>query len=183
VSSLDSAPASNLSTRLGSGSLAGVWVLDPTRSSLEVTTRAMFGLVGVKVRFRFASGGTDISPTGEVSGRLQIATDSLRTGIWLRDRHLRSEHFFGTRSHPTALYEIHGVETLAATATVHGSLTIRGRRRSVPVSVLVTKLNGYEAALEVSTNVDRSDFGITHNKLGANEMRNEIAARVVFTRR
>src|SRR5580698_5241100 len=68
-----------LHTRLADGSLAGNWTLDPARSTATLKSRSVWGLVPVKGTFRKIEGAGTVSPTGEVTGRIDLAADSLET--------------------------------------------------------------------------------------------------------
>ena len=63
--------------QLADGSLAGNWRLDPARSTATLRSKSMWGLVPVKGVFRDLDGGATISATGEVTGRITLATGSL----------------------------------------------------------------------------------------------------------
>lgn len=78
-------------------------------------------------------------------GSLSVRIASLRTGIDLRDEHLRSETWLNAAAYPTARFEItsvSGASTLTpgteARVSLHGNFTLHGRTRPVTASARVT---------------------------------------------
>src|SRR5450755_3768486 len=78
-----------LAAQLADGSLAGTWTLDPARSTVALKSKAMWGLSAVKGTFTDVTGAGAVSPTGEVTGQITVATASLDTKNARRDKHLR----------------------------------------------------------------------------------------------
>ncbi len=89
-----------LRARLADGSLAGRWNLDPSRSSVKLRSRSMWGLAPVKGAFGQVSGEGVVSATGEVSGTIAVASASVDSKIKKRDQHLRSAEFFDSETYP-----------------------------------------------------------------------------------
>ena len=81
-------------TLLNDPAMAGSWTLAPERSSVRFISKTLWGLIPVNGRFGDVSGEARITPDGQLSGRLLIRADSVRTGIGMRDRHLRAADFF-----------------------------------------------------------------------------------------
>ena len=61
---------------------------------------------------------------------VEVAADSVRTGITLRDRHLRGPLFLDASHHPTITFRGGDVMRLPTHVAVPGSLTIRGVSRT-----------------------------------------------------
>jgi polyisoprenoid-binding protein YceI len=72
-------------TLLSEARLAGEWVLDPSRSKVELHTRHTWGLLLVEGVFREVSGLGAVSPAGEVSGTLKVTAASIDTKSKKRD--------------------------------------------------------------------------------------------------
>jgi polyisoprenoid-binding protein YceI len=53
---------------LASATLAGEWILDPSRSTVALKSKSIGGLVTVNGAFRQVSGYGVVSPGGEVTG-------------------------------------------------------------------------------------------------------------------
>lgn len=80
----------------------------------------------------------DPDDLSNVSGKLQVPVDSIRTGIALRDDHLQSSKWLDAKKHPNVTFEItkvEGARRLAPGKTeslkIHGRLSIHGVTRKV----------------------------------------------------
>ena len=93
-----------LREQLANGSLAGRWTLDPAQSTAMLHTKSMWGLAPVKGVFREVEGSGKVSPTGEVTGRIALATGALDTKNARRDTHLRSADFFLSEKYPAIIF-------------------------------------------------------------------------------
>jgi polyisoprenoid-binding protein YceI len=108
----------------------GVWNLVPDRSVITFKIKNMWGLLTVKGRFSDVSGDGQLTAKGAVFGRLNIRVASLRTGIRLRDQHLRSADFFDAERFPEISVVVTGLQPTAdKTADV---MKERGLRSSCP---------------------------------------------------
>ena len=183
--------AATLHTRLADGSLAGNWTLDPARSTATLKSRSMWGLVPVKGTFRKIEGAGTVSPTGEVTGKIAVAADSLDTKIAKRDAHLRSPDFFHAEKYPAITFTLDNL-TPAATPdnltpaadglTVEGTLTVREASRPITFPATATLAADGEIALGATLQVDRSHHGLTWNQLGMASMHNTVTIHAVFTK-
>lgn len=146
--------------------LAGHWTLDPARSTVSLRSKTYWGLMTVKGRFADVTGEGDITPEGQVSGRLSVASASVDTRNARRDTHLRSDDFFSADTHPAITFDVSGVDTAGAQPNVAGTLTVRGQTQpmSFPVNAGVSD-NG-EVTIDATVTVDRTAVGITWNRMG-----------------
>ncbi len=177
-----SATSPSLTDRLRSGEFTGSWVLDSARSTARLRTRSMWGAVAVKGAFATLTGTGEVSPSGDVSGTVSLASASLDTGNNKRDQHLRSADFLDAATYPEIVVTVNTVTTHPTGELIaDGSIRVRDVTRpiSVPVSV---DASDAQVALTAELTVDRSDFGITWNQLGMASMKNVITVSVVFTR-
>ena len=71
---------------------------------------------------------TDDDDTAAVT--VEVRADSIRTGISLRDRHLRGPLFLDAARHPIITFRGGDVMRLPTHVTVPGSLTVRGVTRT-----------------------------------------------------
>ena len=143
---------------------AGTWAIDPTHTEVGFVARH---LMVTKVRGSF----TDVSGTVEVAenvtdsvANVVIKTASVATGTPDRDGHLRSADFFDVETYP----EITFVSTAFDGETLTGDLTIKDVTKPVTLDVefngVATDPWGNEkAAFEASTEVNRTDWGLTWN--------------------
>jgi polyisoprenoid-binding protein YceI len=180
-----------LRTQLADGSLAGNWTLDPARSTATLKSRSMWGLVPVKGTFRKMEGAGTVSPTGEVTGRIELAADSVNTKNAKRDTHLRSPDFFHAEKYPAIIFTLDKL-TPAATSdnltpaadnlTAEGTLTVRDASRPLTFPATATLAADGEIVLDATVQVDRSHHGLTWNQLGMASMHNTITIHAAFTK-
>lgn len=167
---------------LRDGKAAGSWVLDGSRSEIRLKSKSMWGLAPVKGVFRQVSGDGTVSPSGDVTGTITVAARSIDTGHNGRDNHLRSADFFDADSYPAITFTVDKVTVSGNGLTVAGQLSVRRRTRPVSFGVSISRFDGKEAHLDGELHVNRADFGLTWNRLGASSMNNTITVHVVFTR-
>jgi polyisoprenoid-binding protein YceI len=123
------APA--LQELLKDAALAGEWILDPSRSTVSLKSRSMWGLAPVNGVFRQVTGRGTVFPTGEVSGAITVGAASVDTKNARRDRHLRSADFFDADNHPDITFTVEGIRPSGQGVTVTGTLSVRDRTRPV----------------------------------------------------
>jgi polyisoprenoid-binding protein YceI len=168
---------------LTDGTLAGEWVLDRRESSIRLKNRSMWGLALVKGIFREVSGNGTVSPDGEVSGTVVVAAASIDTKNTRRDTHLRSADFFDSGKYPDITFTANGIRLSGRGAAVTGALTVRGRTRPLSFAAAASVQGDGEIWLDAEVHVNRADFGLTWNLMGAVSMHNTLTIHAVFTRR
>jgi polyisoprenoid-binding protein YceI len=86
---------------------------------------------------------------------------SLRTGIGLRDRHLRSSHFFAADEHPEITFAVKDID-LSRPGTVSALLTIKGITRTVEVDLSSEPVDGRSDVRRLvgRGTLRRRDFGV-----------------------
>ena len=162
--------------------LAGKWTLDPSRSTVSLTTKSMGGLARVKGAFRQVAGEGIISPAGQVGGTMTVAAASIDTKNTRRDKHLRSADFLDSDNHPDITFTVAAIRLSSQTATVIGNLGIRGREKPLNFDAAATVHGDGEVWLDADVRVNRADFGLTWNMLGMASMDNALTVHAVFTR-
>ena len=167
---------------LREGALAGEWVLDPRKSSIRLRNKSMAGLVRVNGVFREVSGNGAVSPDGKVSGTVTVAAASVDTKNTRRDTHLRSADFFDSGNHPDITFTADGIQPSGQGFAVTGALTVRDRTRLLSFDAAVSVQGDGEIWLDAEVPVNRADFGLTWNLMGAVSMHNTLTVHVVFTR-
>lgn len=173
---------STLHALLEDGTLTGAWVLDPHRSSIGLKSRSMWGLVPVKGVFGELSGNGTVSPAGEVTGTLTVASASIDTKSSRRYNHLRSAHFFDSANHPDITFAIEAVRSTEHGATMAGALTVRDCTLHLAFDVAVSVAGGREVQLDGEVHVDRAEVGLTWNPMGMTSMDNALTIHAVFAR-
>jgi polyisoprenoid-binding protein YceI len=104
--------------------------------------------------------GSDVR---EVRGFVEVRVADMRTGIDLRDRHLRET--MRADSLPTIRFDLDGVEPGQRTGdtvavTFRGSLTIRGQTRPARFSGWLV-IHGAGATVQAAAPIDMREYGIT----------------------
>jgi polyisoprenoid-binding protein YceI len=164
------------------GKAAGTWVLDASRTEVRLKTRSMWGMAAVNGVFREVTGDGVVSPSGEVTGTITVATQSLDTKNDKRDNHLRSADFFDAANHPAITFTVNEVKPSGSGVTVVGQLSVRDRTRPASFDALVSHFDGDEVHLDGELRVNRADFGLTWNQMGMASMKNTIIVHAVLTR-
>ncbi len=168
---------------LEDGTLAGRWILDPRRSVVRLKNKSMAGLVRVNGVFREVSGNGSVSPDGEVTGALTVATASIDTRNGRRDTHLRSADFFDSANHPDITFTADSVRPSDHGVVVTGALTVRGRTRPLSFAAAAVVHGDGEVWLDAQVHINRADYGLTWNQLGMVSVHNTVTIHAVFTRR
>ena len=168
---------------LADGALAGEWILDPGKSSVQLKSGVLGGLIRVNGVFRDVSGSGTVSPDGQVSGTFTVAAASVDTKKAKRDTHLRSADFFDTGNHPDITFTVHGIRPSGQGAEVTGALTVRDRTQPLSFAAAATVPGDGEIWLDAEVHINRADFGLSWNFLGMVSMDNTLTIHAVFTRR
>jgi polyisoprenoid-binding protein YceI len=160
----------------------GNWQLDPAGTTIELRTKAMWGLAKVKGRFTAVEGNGVVGDDGTVSGTVVFDATSVDTKNKKRDTHLRSGDFFEVEKYPTFTYAATGASpTDDGKLKVTGSLTIRGQSRPLELLVTATQPAPGQATLSASAEIDRRQWGMTWAKMGAGLI-NQVVVVAQFTR-
>jgi polyisoprenoid-binding protein YceI len=178
----DQQVSGSVGTQLQSGALAGTWTLDPSRTTVALKTKAMWGLVPVKGSFAATGGTATVTPEGAVTATVEISSASINTKMKKRDEHLRSDDFFAADAHPTITVAIDHVDAKASDPSATGSLTVRGQSTPLTFPLTVTSLDSQTAELDAVVEVDRSQVGIDFKAKGATKMVSTMTVHAVFTR-
>ena len=171
-----------LPEQFASGAVAGAWTLDPARSTVALKSKSMWGLLPIRGVFREVEGAGTVTAGGEVTGQLAVKTASLDTKIGKRDEHLRSGDFFASDTYPAITFALAGVEFAATGMTVSGALTVRDQSRPLSFPATAALAGDGEVCLDATVRVDRTEFGITFNKMNMASMQNTVTIHAVFTR-
>jgi hypothetical protein len=121
-----------------------------------------FGIVNVRGRFSRVTGTLDMpgSVAGEASISMQVESESVRTGIALRDRHLRGPRFLDSDRDPLIRFDSERVRRHDGVWDVRGRLSLRGSQREVSASVLDEPSSGAQRRLTTEFNVPRRPHAI-----------------------
>ncbi len=109
----------------------GEWTLDTSGSSIGFQAKAAFG-IRVNGRFdRYESAITVGPSVAESAIRAIVWTDSVDTGIKMRDEHLGADTVFATARFPTLEFRSTALVETATGLNVSGTLRVRDISQSV----------------------------------------------------
>lgn len=162
--------------------LAGKWVLDPSRSTVSLRNKSIWGLVPVKGVFRQVTGTGSVSPAGEVTGEMQVAAASIDTKNSKRDTHLRSADFFDVDNYPDITFTVASIRPSGQGVTVTGTLNVRDQSRPLTFDGTASVHGDGEVSLDAAVHINQEDFGLTWNLLGMLSKDNAIGVHAVFTK-
>lgn len=112
-------------------------------------------------------------------GRVAVRVASLRTGIDLRDEHLRSDNWLDAQRHPEAVFEIVRIEGATSISpnqnvslrvrgrfTIHGvtrDVVARARVRFMPITpeMRAAHVNGDVIVVQASFSISLGQFGVS----------------------
>lgn len=171
---------------LGAQELPLRFRLDPAASRVWFEARANMG--GFRGEARQVEGRAEVVDTAswrDARGALELQVASFRTGIGLRDRHLRDE--MATDSFPVIRFTLSRIEPRAAATpsadpgswpvTLHGALTIKRTTREIEIPALLEPRGG-GIHLQGELPLRLTDYGIDPPvRLGGlARMRDELTA-------
>lgn len=151
-------------------SYAGTYTIDPVHSEIGFTARhAMV----TKVRGTFDSfTGTATTGTGLEGASVSVDIDaaSINTRNSDRDAHVKSADFFDVENFPKITFASTSVTAKGDddALEITGDLTIKGVTKSVTIEFefegeVVDSFGATRAGFEGSTEINRTDFGLTWN--------------------
>jgi polyisoprenoid-binding protein YceI len=145
------------------------FVIDKAHSEAVFQVRHLI----TKVRGRFADfeGKIEFDEERPELSSVNVTIDaaSINTSEPDRDKHLRSDDFFGVETHPTIIFKSTRVVKKSATSfEVVGNLTIHGVTKEVtlPVTYLGVAKDPWgkeRAGFESEITINRKDFGLAWN--------------------
>jgi polyisoprenoid-binding protein YceI len=159
---------------------AGSWTLDPSQTSIEFHTKAMW-VLNVKGTFKAIEGSGSVGADGRVSGSIVFDAASVDTKKKKRDDHLRTADFFEVTAFPTITFTATDAHPKGADKVeVTGTLTIHGQTQ--PLALLAdVSVTDDSAMVSAEVDIDRSEWGLTWAKLGAG-LKNHVVINARFTR-
>ncbi len=144
------------------------WYLDPNHSSAQFSVRHL-GISTVRGTFNKTGGVVVDSPDpSKASVNVSIDANSVDTRVEMRDKDLRSDHFFDVAKYPTITFASKRVESAGAgKLKVTGDLTMHGVTKEVvldvdgPTPPMKDPRGNQHRGVSATTTVNRSDFGMT----------------------
>jgi polyisoprenoid-binding protein YceI len=162
--------------------LTGTWLLDPSATTVELHTKAMWGMAKVKGSFTAIEGTGTVGPDGSVTGTLVLDAASVDTKQAKRDKHLRSKDFFDVEHYPTFTYSATAARAGSdGSVTISGTFTVLGQTHPLPVHGVVTTAGADAVTVTAEADLDRSQWGMGWAKMGAG-LKNHLVVVATFTR-
>jgi polyisoprenoid-binding protein YceI len=156
---------------LGFGTAAAqdIYTIDPNHSNVAFKVRHLVSKVGGEFTEFEGTITADFSNL-DVSGvQFSIQAASLDTRNEDRDNHLRSVDFFDVEKYPEITFTSTKVTKIDKDSyAVAGILTMHGVSKPITLTVdylgEMTAMGGTRAGYELSTTLDRKDFGVSWNR-------------------
>jgi polyisoprenoid-binding protein YceI len=144
------------------------WYLDPPHSAAQFSVRHL-GISTIRGTFTKVNGvvvdSTDLS---KASVNVEIDASSLDTRVDMRDKDLRSDHYFDVAKYPTITFKSTKVESAGTDKLkVTGDLTIHGVTKEAvldvdgPTPPVKDPRGNSHRGVSATTTINRGDFGMT----------------------
>lgn len=136
------------------------------------------------------SGWLQLTSKNNGSFRLEVPVESLKTGIDLRDEHLRSETWLNAAKYPNLLFEGNSLRALGNNRyKVTGTFSAHGKKKKLAVVVLATPIPKAKAAklglgdanwvrIRGSFTINLKDYGIKIPKMAAAKVNDQWTVKV-----
>jgi len=124
----------------------------------------------------------NVGDLSTLTGSVTVSTASIKTGIDLRDEHLKSDNWLDAESYPDITFtiisvgDVKSVESNKLTAKVTGDFTVHGVTKEVTSNVTMTYLDESEQTkkrapgdllgVQATFNITLSDYDVEHMVLG-----------------
>ena len=147
-------------------SFARAFAVDGERSAVRFSV-GFLGWRRVRGSFSDLSGRiVESGDPGRSTGEIRLRVAAIRTGNRLRDRHLRSSHYFDAVRFPEISFRTTTIRSEADRERVIGQLTVRGVSREVEVVMtrerarITSPDRDGRLRLRGTMRIDRLDFGV-----------------------
>jgi len=160
-----------LATTLSVTAVAQVqtWNIDPNHTAAQFSVRHL-GISTVRGAFTKVTGTVQYDPANPAKTVIDATIDanSIDTRVEMRDKDLRSPHFFDAAKFPTLTFKSKKVEAAeAGKLKVTGDLTIHGVTKEAvldvegPSAPIKDPRGNQRMGASASTKINRQDFGLT----------------------
>jgi polyisoprenoid-binding protein YceI len=150
--------SANVSSAKRSPVQPGTWKLNPQKSKFGFLAISMPPALG---KFTKVEGELEIDADRSLAGSGQIDVASIKSGLPIRDRHLRSSHFFDVAHHPFATFKVSARDADAADLQLEVVLTMKGVTQRAQLTGTLEPIEGENALrLTAKGSLRRRDFGV-----------------------
>jgi polyisoprenoid-binding protein YceI len=144
------------------------WYIDPNHSATQFAVRHL-GISTVRGTFTKTNGVVvDAPDLSQASVNVTIDASSIDTRVEMRDKDLRSDHFFDVAKYPTITFQSKKVESAGAgKLKVAGDLTLHGVTKQVvlevdgPTAPVKDPKGNLHRGISATTTISRADYGMT----------------------
>ena len=156
---------------LGFGTVAaqGTYGIDTAHSNVGFKVRHLVSKVSGGFNDFDGTIVADFNNLGSSSVEFTIQASSIDTKNEKRDGHLRSADFFDVEKYPEIIFKSSKITKIDGDSfAVLGALTMHGVKKDVTLTVdflgEITAMGGTRAGYELTTTVNRKDFGVSWNR-------------------
>lgn len=150
---------------------AAPYAIDPSHTDVGFSIKHLM-ISNVKGRFKKFSGTFDFDPAKNQLNNIsvEIDTTTIDTNEPDRDKHLRSNDFFGVEKYPKMTFKSDKIEYSGdKPVKAIGTLKIRDKSKTITLDLdyrgsIMDAWGNNKLAFAATTKIDRKDFGITWNK-------------------
>lgn len=143
----------------------GTYILDPARTTIRASVKAMFGLMTVRGGFRLQSGQVSIAGDPAASAvRASIEAGSFDSGLGSRDADVVSAALLDARAYPEITFTGQGARRDGDGWVVPGSVTAHGTAVPAEIRLGDVRAGDGETRFVATARLDRTSFGITKKK-------------------
>ncbi len=158
-----------LALNFGTATAQGTYEIDTVHSNVGFKVRHLVSKVSGDFKDFNGRFVVDFENLDRSSVDFKITTASIDTKNEKRDQHLRSADFFDVETYPEITFKSSKITRVDDdTFAVAGTLTMRGVSREVTLMVdflgEIEAMGGVRAGYELSTTVNRKDYGVSWNR-------------------
>lgn len=147
------------------------WLIDPVHTRIRFEAKYL-GLSSVSGMFNQFEGAVVTAEENFNNSQIQLTvyTQSITTGLAVRDNHLRSADFFDVKKYPTLTFTSSSIEVMNSTVKVNGELRIKDIVRPLSfeadyIGSVDDDLGNRKAGFEMNMKINRRDFDMTWNQV------------------
>jgi len=148
------------------------WNIDPAHSTAQFTVRHL-GISNVTGSFTKVTGTIVLNEQDITQSQVlsSIDVNSIDTRVEMRDKDLKSPHFFEVEKYPTIEFKSKKIVSSGGKLQLIGDLTIHGTTREVtldvdgPTPALTDPWGNLRRGISATTTINRKDFNLTYNNL------------------
>jgi polyisoprenoid-binding protein YceI len=148
------------------------WNIDPAHSTAQFTVRHL-GISNVTGSFTKVTGSVALNEQDITQSQVSTSIDvnSIDTRVEMRDKDLKSAHFFEVEKYPTIEFKSKKIVSSGGKLQLVGDLTIHGTTREVtldvdgPTPALTDPWGNLRRGVSATTTINRKDFNLSYNNV------------------